>query len=197
MSATKLYGLVLAGGKSTRMGKDKGEIIYHDQPQRLYAYNLLKELCDNVFLSIRPDQLEDFRANYNVVVDENVYRGPFNGIMSSHNQYPEVAWLVLATDLPLLQKQDLKELIDKRNPNKLATAYATKESNLPEPLIAIWEPTALKKSKGFLDSAVGTCPRKFLINNNIQLVYPSNDQVLMNANTVSDFNSAKEKITSS
>ncbi|MFT5737968.1 MAG: molybdopterin-guanine dinucleotide biosynthesis protein A, partial [Maribacter sp.] len=36
ISNAKIYGLVLAGGKSTRMGVDKGLITYHGLPQRDY-----------------------------------------------------------------------------------------------------------------------------------------------------------------
>ncbi|NNE77041.1 MAG: NTP transferase domain-containing protein, partial [Pricia sp.] len=49
----KIYGLVLAGGKSSRMGKDKGLIPYHGMPQREYLYHLLGRVCDKTFLSIR------------------------------------------------------------------------------------------------------------------------------------------------
>ena len=67
-SIDKLYGLVLSGGKSTRMGTDKGLITYHGIPQREYIYKLLEEVCDATFLSIRDDQAatipERFSNNY-------------------------------------------------------------------------------------------------------------------------------------
>ena len=56
--AGKLYGLVLSGGRSTRMGKDKGLINYHGIPQRDYIYNLLNEVCDETYMSIRKDQVD-------------------------------------------------------------------------------------------------------------------------------------------
>ena len=61
-----LNGLVLAGGQSTRMGRDKGELIYHDSvPQREWAYRLLEPFCDYVVLSLQRDQ----KTNLSKVVD--------------------------------------------------------------------------------------------------------------------------------
>ena len=98
----QLYGLVLAGGKSTRMGSDKGLIQYHDRPQQEYLYHLLEQVCSKVYLSIRNEQQASVSNEFNVIADQNEYHGPFNGILSAHKAHPNVAWLVLACDLPLL-----------------------------------------------------------------------------------------------
>lgn len=186
----KIYGLVLAGGKSTRMGKDKGMIPYHGMPQREYLYHLLSRVCEQTYVSIRPDQKSDFPEDMQSIVDDNKYKGPYNGLLSAHNKFPDVAWLVLACDLPLIDLASLQELIAARDPNVLATAFAQKEDPLPEPLCAIWEPHALDDSIGYLDSGNGTCPRKFLINNETKLVFPSNPNVLLNANSEEEYKEA-------
>ncbi|MBT8186826.1 MAG: NTP transferase domain-containing protein, partial [Croceitalea sp.] len=124
-NTTKLYGLVLSGGKSTRMGSDKGLLTYHGIPQRDYAYSLLNELCDSTFLSIRSEQEAEIKKEYKVIIDQDKYRGPLNGILSAHEAHPEAAWLVLACDLPLITKSSLQRLIQERDPKKAATAFAT------------------------------------------------------------------------
>ncbi len=193
-STAKLYGLVLSGGKSTRMGTDKGLIAYHGEPQRDYLYKLLDEVCDKTFMSIREEQQQEFSADINIIVDENEFRGPYNGLLSAHKKHPEVAWLVLACDLPLLDKNGLQELIFQRNTNSLATAYALKENPLPEPLCAIWEPQALVNSISYLEQGNGSCPRKFLIKNEVALVFPSDESILLNANSEDEYKNALEKL---
>jgi molybdopterin-guanine dinucleotide biosynthesis protein A len=94
----------------------------------------------------------------------------------------------------LLDKAALKSLVLKRNPRKLATAYATQASGLPEPLVAIWEPKGLQRAKEYLKVAESSCPRKFLINSDIDLVYPEKDEVLYNANSFTEFEFAKSKL---
>lgn len=192
--APKLYGLILSGGKSTRMGNDKGLIDYHGKPQREYLFEEASRFCEATFYSARKDQIESFPKDSPIIIDENNYKGPFNGILSAHATYPEVAWLVLACDLPLLTEKGLAELVANRNTEKFATTFSSRESGLPEPLIAIWEPQALRAAKSYLESATSSCPRKFLINSDIQLVEPSSEDQLYNANSIEDYRLAKEKI---
>lgn len=190
----KLFGLVLSGGKSTRMGTDKGLIRYHGIPQQEYLYHLLNKVCEKTFVSMRKDQKANLPSGMQTILDEDIYRGPYNGLLSAHQKFPEVAWLVLACDLPLIDLVSLQQLILKRNPNMLATAFALKENPLPEPLCAIWEPDALMDSKTYLEQGNGTCPRKFLINNNVKLVFTDNPNVLLNANSEEEYKKALEKL---
>ena len=92
------------------------------------------------------------------------------------------------------QGEALKELISQRDNSKLATAFALKDNPLPEPLCAIWEQRALKDSIAYLQAGNGTCPRKFLINSDVQLVFPEQDEVLWNANSKEEYKIALERI---
>ncbi len=190
----KLYGLVLAGGKSTRMGSDKGLLKYHSIPQQEHLYNLMGGVCDSVYLSIRKDQASDLPKEFNSIVDQDEYRGPFNGMLSAHKEHPTAAWLVLACDLPLMDLSSLKKLVENRDAEKLATSYATNESGLPEPLVTIWEPKGLEGAISHLKSVESSCPRKFLINSDVKLINPEQDEVLYNANSLTEYEFAKSKI---
>nr|WP_299173134.1 NTP transferase domain-containing protein [uncultured Allomuricauda sp.] len=190
----RLYGLVLAGGKSTRMGSDKGLIKYHSITQQEHLYNLLGQICDTVYLSVREQQVHLLEDDTNIIVDQNEYRGPFNGILSAHKKHPKAAWLILACDLPLIDSKSLKKLVENRDSAKFATSFATKKSGLPEPLITIWEPKGLAAAIEYLSSADSSCPRKFLINSEITLVRPEQDEILYNANSLEDYEFIKSKI---
>ena len=194
-SIAKLYGLVLSGGKSTRMGTDKGLIEYHGVPQREYLYNLLSQVCEDTFISLREEQQAELPVTMKTIIDLNEFKGPYNGLLSAHKKYPEVAWLVLACDLPLMDLDALKELISQRDSTKQATAFALKENPLPEPLCAIWEPQALQQSIEYLESGNGSCPRKYLINHDTKLVFPKYENVLLNANSEEDYKEALEKLS--
>ena len=185
-----LYGLILAGGKSSRMGTDKGLLQYHGKPQREYLFELAQTVCERVFYSIREDQQATFNPHESIT-DRNEYRGPFNGMLSANTAFSNKAWLVLACDLPLIDSAAIKQLVTERNPSKVATAFATQKSGLPEPLVAIWEPQGLQQAKDYLKTTDSSCPRKFLINSDIKLVHPKNDAVLYNANSQEEFEHVK------
>lgn len=175
-----VHGLVLAGGKSQRMGYDKGLINYHGKPQREYLYDLLGGYCDKVYMSCRPEQAETLR-DFSLIPDTFHDLGPFGGILSAFRQNPNVAWLVVACDLPFLDKAAIQELLDKHNYSNNATAFYNESTGFPEPLITIWQPRSYPVLLQYLAQGY-SCPRKVLINSAINLVYPSRPEVLKNIN---------------
>jgi molybdopterin-guanine dinucleotide biosynthesis protein A len=176
------------------MGKDKSTISYNGTPQREYMADLLNEICDKTYLSIRHDQALDISEVSEIIVDNDAHRGPFNGLLSAHAQYPQVAWLVMACDLPLMNRTTLMQLKNARDPFKSATALATIKSKLPEPLAAIWEPEGLKEASTYLQTAESSCPRKFLLQSQTKLIFPPDDSVLMNANSLEDYHEVMLKM---
>lgn len=187
----KLNGLVLAGGKSLRMGNPKDKINWHGKEQKYYAADFLAPFCDEVFISCRQDQLENFDTDYNALTDTFLNMGPFGGILSALRSQRDKAWLVVACDLPLLDEKSLEFLIENRNTEKVATTYESPFDGLPEPLITIWEPKSYSLLLNFLGSG-NTCPRKVLINSDTLILKPGNPDALMNVNTPEDMAKAKE-----
>lgn len=188
-----IYGLVLAGGKSSRMGQDKGKINWHGVEQRYFLADLLGTLTEKVFISIRPEQKGEIDPKYDTVVDSYENLGQFGAILSAHDKYPEKAFLVVACDLPLIDKRSLDYLLKKRDRNKLATAFVSFYDSLPEPLAAIWEPESRIRLLELLNEGI-TCPRKALIKSseNVHLIKPLFPESTMNANTPEDAKRAEE-----
>jgi len=187
----QLNGLVLAGGKSLRMGNPKDKINWHGKEQRYYAADLLAPFCENVFISCRQDQLEHFDTDYNALTDTFLNMGPFGGILSALRAQRDKAWLVVACDLPLLDKNSLEFLIRSRDAEKAATTYESPFDGLPEPLITIWEPKSYPLLLNFLGLG-NTCPRKVLMNSDTLILKPNNPNALMNVNTPEEMTKAKE-----
>jgi molybdopterin-guanine dinucleotide biosynthesis protein A len=161
--APPLYGLVLAGGRSTRMRRDKATLNYQGRNQLDRAMELLDSCVERKFVSVRPDQRTDpARARYPQVVDAQEGLGPIAGIAAAQAFAPAAAWLVLGCDLPYVDSGTLAHLIRQRDPARIATAFRSSHDGLPEPLCAIFEPGS---SALILEriNAGKTCPRKFLI----------------------------------
>lgn len=195
MPAPALFGLILAGGASTRMQRDKAALAYHGQPQLPWAYDLVSQVCAATFVSVRPDQRDDAtRKEFPQIVDREHSTGPIAGISAALLEHPKVAWLVIACDLPFLTRETLQHLIAQRDPERIATAYRSAHDALPEPLCAIWEPQAREALLAYIASGK-QCPRKFLINSNALLLDLPDARALDNVNTAQEFTAASEVLS--
>ncbi|MBX2953820.1 MAG: NTP transferase domain-containing protein [Leadbetterella sp.] len=186
-----LNGLVLAGGKSLRMGQAKDRMKWHGKEQRYHAADLLKKFCREVFISCRFDQAGEIDTDYTALPDTFLNLGPVGGILSALRSQRSKAWLVVACDLPLLNEATLQFLIRHRNPRKIATTYESPFDGKPEPLITIWEPQSYPALLQFLGKDI-TCPRKVLMNNPVEILQTPDTDALMNVNTPADAEKAKE-----
>lgn len=175
----KLNGLVLIGGKSVRMGTDKSLLNYHGSSQRELVMQLLQPVCETAFLSC------NFRQSPEIglpkIEDRYLGIGPMGGILSAFQSAPDKAWLTVACDMPHLSSDMLRYLITHRNPSKLATAFANADEGFPEPLLTIWEPRAYPVLLLALSQGV-SCPRKVLLNSEIELITPPDPDGLKNIN---------------
>ena len=190
LALPKIKGVVLAGGRSTRMGSDKGKLNYHGKPQREYVADMLESMGIEAFISCRTEQVEDMNG-CKTITDSFVEMGPAGAIMSAFLFDPNAAWIALACDLPLLTEGVVQYLIENRNPSSIATAYRSPENEhgFPEPLIALWEPKSFPELLRFLSQGI-MCPRKVLINSDTHLIDALVPEALMNANTLEDKNRA-------
>jgi molybdopterin-guanine dinucleotide biosynthesis protein A len=185
-----IYALVLAGGRSTRMQRDKAALTYHGRTQLEWAVSLLQPHVQRVFVSVRPDQTNDpVRSRFDQIVDTHEDLGPIAGIIAAQAKYPQVAWLVLACDLPFLDVGTLETLIAARQSQRIATAFRSSHDILPEPLCAIYEPASREHLLAHVASGKN-CPRKFLINSDVQLIDEPNPNALDNVNTPDEYGSA-------
>jgi molybdenum cofactor guanylyltransferase len=182
----KIKGLVLAGGRSTRMGNDKGTLNYQGKPQREYVADMLENMGIEAYISCRQEQVESMNG-YKTITDSFIDMGPAGAIMSAFLYDPNTAWVALACDLPLLTEGVVQNLVAERNAAAIATAYRSpeNENGFPEPLIALWEPKAFPILLQFLSQGI-MCPRKVLINSDTHLIDATLPEALMNVNTQED-----------
>ncbi len=186
-----LKGLIFAGGKSQRMGEDKGAIQYHGIDQRTYMATLVDEFCTNTILSIRTDQ--NIESNFETQEDLFVGLGPFGGLITAFRNSPNTAFLTVPIDAPLIDKELIQYLVKQRNPNKVATCFYNPETKFPEPLITIWEPRAYPILLHYLSQGYA-CPRKVLINSDIEMLKIEEHGKLVNANTKEEQEKLKEML---
>lgn len=190
-----LIGLVLAGGKSRRMGQDKAALIHPDgRPLAFRTVEILAAVCSKVVISLRHDQeappmIEESPQLTLIRDPEGISEGPFTGMLAAMRSAPDADWLVLACDLPRLDEETLRHLVSSRNPDEAFISYRSEFDGLPEPLCAYYAAEAIP----ILEQAHANgscCPRKVLIQNNCRLIAAHVPRALDNANTPEDWQSA-------
>lgn len=187
-----IYGLVLVGGHSQRMGRDKALLSYDGQATQLERMaSLLQTVCPRVYISQRKEQAfptpEGTEAIYDSV-DEA--KGPLCGILSAMRAHPEAHWLVVACDLPHLKQDTLETLIahfEKGRPQ--LTAYRSSHDGLPEPLCAIYPAGSDDELLALARELGKSCPRKLLIVKEAELIAQEDPHSLDNINTAEEYQS--------
>ena len=186
-----LYGLVLAGGKSTRMKTDKASLEYFGQKQYVHCFHLLNAFCPKVFLSLRKGQKDIKEKDFPKIYDISPFldRGPLGGILSAMKKHPRVSWLVLACDLPYVDEKVIQSLIDQRNPKKMATAFQSTHDGLPEPLCTVYEAQSQRYLKMAFSQGIH-CPRNILTHADVELLVSASGQALDNINNPQEYKEA-------
>jgi molybdopterin-guanine dinucleotide biosynthesis protein A len=180
-------GLVLVGGKSTRMGQDKSELNYFGKPQKEIAKEVLENSNLETYYAVQKAS-----ENSQEISDTFLNLGPFGAICSAFQKDPNAAWFVLATDVPFVNDAIIRLVLKHRNPSKVATAIKGKSKEFVEPLITIYEPKAYAILLQYLAQGY-SCPRKVLINSDVEIVEVEDD-VTRNINTPEAFEDAKKEI---
>jgi molybdopterin-guanine dinucleotide biosynthesis protein A len=192
MKIPQLFGLVLAGGKSTRMGSDKALIAYQGKTQREVLFDALAKSCEQVFTSANSTQ--DVPATLNPLLDEYDIKGPMNGILSAFKNFPDKAWLIVAVDMPCVDDQVLGQLILNRNTKKVATCFYNEEQKFPEPLLTLWEPLAFPLLLKWYEGG-NVSPKHFLASHEVQFVKPHDPKIFLNINSQEDVQRYRDQIT--
>jgi len=134
-SAHDLSAFILAGGKSTRMGREKAFIEY--EGRTLVARML--ELARSVTSDVRiVGSREKFAALAPVVEDMFPNRGPLGGIHAALRASASEFNLVLAVDMPFVTTAFLQYLIDQARAAPEATAVVPRAGGGWQPLCAVY-----------------------------------------------------------
>ncbi len=185
-----LKALILAGGKSQRMGHDKSEINYRGKSQSEYMHDLCVACGLDTYYSRAQDHASD---SPQVIKDRFVNMGPLGAICTAFMKDRHSAWLVIACDMPFVNKDAVERIIEARNPSRYATSYSKAMDVFPEPTFTIYEPKSYQRMMEFISLGY-TCPRKVLINSDIKKVVATDEKILSNINTPQEKQEALKEI---
>ncbi len=143
---TAILGCILAGGRSSRFGRDKARALLHGRPLLLHAADALRPLCPSVVaVADRAGKYDDLQVE--ALVDLQPGRGPLAGLeaalLQAQSRYGAGAWVLMAPcDTVGVPAEWLMRLRDARQPDDLAVAF--RDASAPTDAKAQgWEPLPL------------------------------------------------------
>lgn len=176
-----MNALILIGGKSQRMGRDKATIARPDGTRQIDWLARLATLAGGeVFLSLRDGTAPP--VDLPVVVDTVENGGPLAALAAIHAARPDEPVLVLGCDLFLLDEATVTHLLENRDPSRGATCFANRIDGRPEPLCAIYEVSGISQAAGSLARGEH-CARHFLEALDPRVLELPRPAALDNANT--------------
>ena len=94
----KITGIILAGGLSSRMGKDKSfiQLDEHKMIEKIIA--LIRPFCDELLISANKNKYKDF--GYEIIKDKHKRIGPLGGIISCLNESSHELNIIISCDTP-------------------------------------------------------------------------------------------------
>ena len=104
---------ILCGGRSSRMGQDKGLVTLQESEFISYIINTLKNITDSIVLVTENEEYSRFKLP--VIKDIYAEKGPLGGIHAALQHTHESQILVLSCDIPLLKSYVIRELIRFKN----------------------------------------------------------------------------------
>lgn len=105
-----ISAVLLAGGKSSRMGQDKATLLFGGEPLWKMQLGLLRQIQPaKIFVSAQADP--PWRpVDIEFVADEGTSHGPLSGIVATLSRAMTEHLLVLGIDMPFMTKTYLKQL---------------------------------------------------------------------------------------
>lgn len=173
-------GVILAGGKSSRMGTDKSFVTFKGKQLVFYGIEKLQSICTEVLISAN----SDLYSKFNLPVVPDIYRnkGPLGGLHSVLSKAVNNTVLCLPCDTPLVKKETLQKLIDEIKDYDIALAV---HKNGKEPLIAAFKKSIVSK----IETAIQTDSLKlhdFIQSCNVNYIFINDSSQFKNVNAKND-----------
>jgi len=184
--------LILAGGASRRMGRDKAGIVRPDGTRQIdHLIAIARELGHETLIStndpaIAPEAIA-------TLPDLEPGQGPLGALASLNQARPGTAALILGCDLFLLDAETPRHLLEAHDPARRVTCYNSRIDGRPEPLCCALSPEALSLASSRL-AEDQRCARHFLESLEPQRLELPNPAALDNANSPSELDEAFAKL---
>lgn len=190
--------IILCGGRSRRMGKDKGSLVLNDKPMLIHVLDTVKEIADEIVLVLRDQEqinqyktiLRDIEVSIKIVTDETKDQGPLVGILTGLSYIKSEYAQILPCDSPFISKSFVLKMFEIAGTKEFDAVVPIWDDGHIEPLHSIYKKDIVDVGKNLIKK--GRYDVKSLIDNlNIKYVdveeLDESTMSFRNLNTVEEF----------
>lgn len=189
LQSISLSAIILAGGRSSRMGEDKALLPIQGVPLLHLVYDVASTLCDVVYV-VTPwsERYQNFLpTSCHFVTETSPLQGPLAGFAQGLAEVKTDWVLLLACDLPRLRVEVLRDWVAELNlVGKEAIALLPHHARGWEPLCGFYRRECLDLIEDFIKQG-GKSFQKWLALHPVQVLSLPNTQMLFNCNTQDDY----------
>jgi molybdopterin-guanine dinucleotide biosynthesis protein A len=203
LSNLNVRGYVLAGGASSRFGRDKALVRFGATPLLLQIVQLAQTCASEVTVVAGAQKYGDLDGKLQIIEDRWPGEGPLGGIITAlqHTAATDrsVEWnLILGCDMPFLTAEWLQFLVTyARESNKEIQVILPHSAHGPEPLCACYRTSAADALKHVFDRGVRKVTqalkevRREVLDESVWKRFDSAGRLFWNMNTPADFEEAQ------
>ena len=139
--------IILCGGRSRRMGKDKGSLVLNDKPMLIHVLDTIKGIVDEIVLVLRDQEqidkykpiLKDIDMSIKIVTDETKDQGPLVGILTGLSYINSEYGQILPCDSPFISKLFVLKMYEIAESKKIDAVVPIWDDGHIEPLHSIYK----------------------------------------------------------
>ena len=142
-----ITGIVLAGGRSSRMGQDKASLPFGDETMLARAVRMVGEVTDDVIVVAQGGGNPFLGLPVRIILDPVEHLGPLAGIAAGLSASTSDVNLIVACDMPLIRPAVLKRLVELLEDNDICVAVV---DGYASPLCAAYRTTVAATAQRLL-----------------------------------------------
>ena len=174
-----MKALILAGGKSSRMGQDKASLKVQGVSLLDRLVEQLRPITNEIFLSVAHG--DNSERSLPTLPDLEPSPGPLGGLQAAFAYDANCQWFIVGCDLPMLTSADFELLVEHQNADTAAACFLNPIDDQTEPLCALYSPSAAPALQEAI-SQNRRCARRFIASLETVDLYPTTSQSLLNLN---------------
>lgn len=175
------------------MGSDKSLLTYHAKPQRHHLYDMLRPICDKVFISCNKEQVNTIGHDLPFIQDDESYGdiGPIKALLTACNTFPDMNMLLIGCDYPFLTATELIQFA--ASCTSKPAAFFNESAGKYEPLLAWYPSVIFNQLKKYATS--GGSSLQFLLSALDALQYrPGNKSSMISVDTYEAYENTRQQL---